>query len=224
MALDLSVITNAFKGVPTYQKYVLLALLFIIVIGGFIYLVYIPYNNEIKALQADISNLNNQIAINETKARKLDELKKENAALKERLQALSEQLPAEYEVSSMLKQVADLGTVNGLDLKSWKPGNRKDSPTGLYVEVPVNVDAIGSYHNVATFFDQIGKLPRIINVSNLSMSGAKAEKTRMAINATFVIITYAASEGKGVAKEQPKTAKGTQKKIDASKGKGEGLE
>ncbi len=195
MALDFSGITNAFKGVPTYQKYVLISLLFIIVIGGFIYMIYIPYNNEIKTLQGDISNLNNQIAVNETKARKLDELKKENTALKERLLALREQLPPEYEVSTMLKQVSDLGAANGLDLKSWKPSGRKQSSTGLYVEIPVNVEVIGEYHDIAAFFDQIGKLPRIINISNLNMSNARAEKTRVVIHSTFAVITYAASEG-----------------------------
>ena len=40
----------------------------------------------------------------------------------------------------------------------------KRGPSGLYMELPVNVDVEGSYLNLAMFF-RIGKLERIVNLT-----------------------------------------------------------
>jgi type IV pilus assembly protein PilO len=49
----------------------------------------------------------------------------------------------------------------------------------------------GGYHTLALFFDRISKFPRIVNVSNMRMGSAKAEKDRISIQATFQITAFA---------------------------------
>lgn len=193
MALNLNL--DSIKALPGYQKALMAAILVIAVLGAFVWFVYIPKNAEIAALEQKIAEINNQINVNQAKARRFDELKRENTELERQLAVLKEQLPPESEVASLLKQVSDLGTKTGLDFKLWKPTDRRPAPSGLYTEIPVEVEVAGGYHAVAAFFERIGKLPRIVNVSGLKMSGAKIEKNRLMIQTTFRATAFATAEG-----------------------------
>ncbi|MEK6681689.1 MAG: type 4a pilus biogenesis protein PilO [Nitrospirota bacterium] len=183
------------KNIPQYQKILIFALVLLIIIGGFFYFVYIPKNNRITALQNEIAKLNNEITANKTKLRRLDELKAENEILQRRLLELKEQLPSEADAVALLKQISELGVQTGLDFKSWKPGAMKQGPSGLYMELPVNVDVEGSYLNLAMFFYRIGKLERIVNLTGLKMESPKIVRNKIHIKADFTATAYSAVEG-----------------------------
>jgi len=183
---------DSIKALPSYQKMLIIAILIIAIAGAFVWFVYIPKHAEISALEQQIAQINNEININQAKARRLDELKRENAELAKRLAVLKEQLPPESEVASLLKQVSDLGTKTGLDFKLWKPTDHRPGASGLYTEIPVEVEVAGGYHAVAAFFDRIGKLPRIVNVSGLKMTNGKIEKNRFMIQIAFRATAFAA--------------------------------
>ncbi len=194
MALDLKLNTDAFKALPGYQKVVLTAIPIVALLAAFVWFVYIPKNAEIAALEQAIAQINNEIAVNQAKARRLEELKRENAELAKQLAQLKEQLPPESEVATLLKQVSDLGIKTGLDFKLWKPSDRRPGASGLYTEIPVEVEVAGNYHAVAAFFDRIGKLSRIVNVSGLKMANGKLDRDRLMIQTTFRATAFAAIE------------------------------
>jgi len=158
-----------------------------------------------------MAGLNNEINIHRTKVRRLDELKKENSDLQRQLAVLKEQLPPEAEVEILLKQVSELGGRTGLDFKLWQPVQKKPNSSGLYVEIPVNVEVAGGYHSLGAFFDKISKLPRIINVSNIRMGASKAQANRVFIQTSFSATAFASldeSAVKAKAPEQSKPAQG----------------
>ncbi|HEX9757071.1 MAG TPA: type 4a pilus biogenesis protein PilO [Nitrospiria bacterium] len=190
------------KSVPMYQRVIVLSVFLLIIILGFMYLVYLPKNSEIEGLQIQVSQVRDEINVNQIKLRKLDQLKKENEALEKELEERKRQLPSEEEVATLLKQVSDLGVGTGLDFKLWKPKASQKSPTGLYVAIPVDVEVAGGYHSVGMFFDRINNLPRIVNISNLKMTNAKEEKDgRVKIQTNFIATAFAAI------KEPPTTPK-----------------
>lgn len=136
--------------------------------------------------------LNKQINNDEVKLRRLEQLKVENKQLQMQLSRLQAQLPAEQEVSDLLKQISDLSVESGLEIKLWKPAGRKKDPSDLYIEIPVNVEVSGGYHMLAAFFDRVSKLPRIVNTTNLSMENAKVAGNSVSIQSRFVATTFAA--------------------------------
>lgn len=184
------------KNLPTYQKLIASVLVVVIITAIFFYFLYLPKKNQITLIRNELSKLRNEININMTKARRLEELKKENAELERHLVQRKEQLPPEAEVASLLKQVSDLGLRVGLDFKLWRPAVKKANPSGLYSEIPVDVEIAGSYHTVATFFDRVGKLPRIVNIGNIRMSNPRLDKGRLIVQITFVATAFAAPEEK----------------------------
>jgi type IV pilus assembly protein PilO len=189
MALNLNM-----QKVPPYLRIIIAALPSIAIIVLFIFLIYSPKQKEIKSLDASIAILDGEINNAEVKVRKLDELKAENIRLKERLAQLQEQLPEEKEVSPLLKQISDLGITSGLEILLWKPDKRTPNPSGLYVEIPVNVEITGGYHDLGVFFSHISRLPRIVNIADidLGVSGSKGKLEGGVLNAKFTAITFAA--------------------------------
>lgn len=202
--LDIKKMPKAMKIVIAVVPSVLLAILFI-------FLIYLPKNKEIKGLQAGIVNLTNEIANSEVKARKLDALKTENTRLKARLFELQEQLPEEKEVSTLLKQISDLGIQSGLGILLWKPGTKKAGTGGLYVEIPVDVSVMGGYHDLGVFFSHISNIKRIVNLSGIKIAPQKNKTDSMQIKADFTASTFSAvteadkaEPGKGRKKKEKK--------------------
>jgi type IV pilus assembly protein PilO len=64
-------------------------------------------------------------------------------------------------------------------------------PEPFYEEIPVGVTVIGTFQNILSFFEKVAKLPRIINVSDISMGDKKDVKGKgQFITASCTIKTY----------------------------------
>jgi len=196
------------KKLPPYQKMLALGLTIILIVAMFAWLFYLPANNQIVGLRSDIAKLESDIGINRAKVEKLDQLKKENAELERQLAEKKEQLPPEAEVANLLKQVSDLGLRVGLDFKLWRPAAKKENSSGLYAEIPVDVEISGGYHTTATFFDSVSRLPRIVNITNIKMGNAHFDKGRLTMQTSFIATAFAAPEPKPAVDKKTATAKG----------------
>ena len=169
----------------------------VLIIVVYIIQFQIPMNTQIKQLNGALADLRSKIQVNDSKIRKLDELKAEVKNLQARLVVLTEQLPPGSEVSGLLRQIQNLVNKSGLVLKLWKPDKPRTHSSGLYEEIPVTLSLVGGYHNTALLFDRIGKLTRIVNVLNIKMAGAKIGKSgNVEMDIGCTAMTFAAVEKK----------------------------
>ncbi len=179
---------------------------FLCLLGGlFIYFIYMPISSEIRANEKVLTETEATIRSNDERIKKLADLEQEVVTLNAKLKLLSEQLPEEKEVSTLLGELQGLVTKSGLTLKLWKPEKRRTHASGLYEEIPIAMDLIGGYHNAGMFFDNIGKVKRIVNIKNIKMGQAKAGpggSMDIVINCTAM--TFAAAEKK--VETAPKTS------------------
>ena len=72
MALELNL--NAIKALPAYQKALMGGILVIAVVALFFVFIAKPKIDAIKTLEQQIAQLNNDIQINQAKARRLDDV------------------------------------------------------------------------------------------------------------------------------------------------------
>ncbi|PKN77449.1 MAG: hypothetical protein CVU52_00420 [Deltaproteobacteria bacterium HGW-Deltaproteobacteria-10] len=63
-------------------------------------------------------------------------------------------------------------------------------PEPFYEEIPVNVIVIGSYQNIVYFFDKVAKLPRIVNISDITMDRKEIKGKGFVVNTVCIIKTY----------------------------------
>lgn len=72
-----------------------------------------------------------------------------------------------------------------------KVGEKESKPEPFYEEIPVNVMVTGSFQNTVSFFERVAKLPRIINISDISMGERREIKGRgYLITTSCTIKTY----------------------------------
>src|SRR5574337_1153117 len=129
--------------------------------------------------------------------------------LEAHLQKTIQQLPTEKEIPSLLKRLAGLGQEADLEIALFKPGTPVAKE--FYTEVPVQLKVMGTYNALGLLFERLGRLERIVNVSDLTIrQAAKGQRAADSIQAEFGVVTYmytGASEAKSGGTPDPKTKK-----------------
>ncbi len=54
----------------------------------------------------------------------------------------------------------------------------------------MEIEVVGTYHEVALFFDRVGKLPRIVNIRNIIMSTPEERSGRIILETAGEAVTY----------------------------------
>ena len=155
---------------------------------GLFYQYYeVPARADIAQREVTLTALRADVAKGQATERKLPQFRAQVAELEERLSSLSEVLPEEKDGADLLRQMQTTAVQSNLVIKSFKP-----SPVvtkELHAEWPIALELDGTYHNLAQFFDQLGKFSRIVNVSSLSVKG-KDSDSRATISASCVATTF----------------------------------
>jgi type IV pilus assembly protein PilO len=63
-------------------------------------------------------------------------------------------------------------------------------PEHFYEEIPVKVSVSGPFHSTALFFDRVAKLPRIVNIEDITMGEGKDLKGQRVLTTSCTIKTY----------------------------------
>src|SRR5712692_337810 len=107
----------------------------------------------------------------ETYRPKLAEIERQLASLKQQLEIERRIVPDEKEVGGFMKMLDAEAMKAGIELRRYtaKPTAAKD----FYTEVPFEMELDGPYYSMLNFFDRVGKLERIVNVSGLLVSTTK---------------------------------------------------
>jgi type IV pilus assembly protein PilO len=159
------------------------------VIGIAFYFFFYQDKLDEKALkQTQLDGLNKTIRELKVTVAKLPEFEKEVRALEEKLEVLKRFLPAERETPALMRQVHALASQSTLDIRKFnqKPPVNKQ----FYIEYPWEVEVNGSYHNLAIFFDKIGRLPRLVNAGDIHIRAQAEQRLSNTINSTFTATTY----------------------------------
>ncbi|MGD8352628.1 MAG: type 4a pilus biogenesis protein PilO [Pseudomonadota bacterium] len=170
MAIDAETIAN----LSPVRKLLLVFVIVLVVIGLFWQWYYKPKSNRIKSLQSDLSEKQARLNENEAIARNLPRFQEEDKKLKAELGMALQKLPNSREIPNLLETISDLGSMNGLDVIYIKPQNDVDK--GFYAEVPISIRVKGGYNEMGLFLDAVSKLPRIINVSDITMGNAQEDE------------------------------------------------
>jgi type IV pilus assembly protein PilO len=87
------------------------------------------------------------------------------------------------------KPAADAKAADG---KKAPADSKKTAVTEpFYDEMPVNVTVTGTFPNIVSFFEKVARLPRIVNISDITMGDRKDIKGRgYVISASCTIKTY----------------------------------
>ncbi len=170
------------------NKILLMALPSLLLIAIFISVYFLQSIETINKLKAERESLNEEIQRANMIVNKYEELKILNVELQKKMEFLKSLLPKETEVSDVLKKVSEMGLQKGLIVTSWKPKDKKIHSSNEIYEIPVEVGMLGKYHTFGTFFADITKIERILNIKKMELK--RGDKDPTMLNANIVAVTY----------------------------------
>ena len=173
---------------PTRQKFALLAVVLLLECGAIFYGLYQPKMNEYASLQGRLDDLQRQIQDNRRIANNLPRYKSEFEQLKKDLDAALTELPNQKEIPSLLSSISSVGKSSGLEFLLFRP--RPEVPKDFYAEVPVDIAVSGTFYNVADFFVAVSKLPRIVNINNVSFADIQSSGGRTSLKVNCLATTF----------------------------------
>jgi len=186
---------------PLWQKVAALAGGFIVIIGLYLYFVWLPLYEEVQQVRASIDTQQQMLAKNRRLAANLPRKQAEYAQLEKQLHVALKMLPSKSQIPDLLEGVSRAGKESGLVFTVFRPGEEK--PGEYVAEVPVEVEITGTYRQLVTFLKRVGEMPRIVDIKNLTLApveGGKAPgntgRTRLNISGLAVTYRFVESAGK----------------------------
>jgi type IV pilus assembly protein PilO len=204
---------------PRGARLALVPVIMLVVFGVYGWMFFLPAREELA--KAEQERLQLQRKLSEVRAVAANEqaVRDEIAQLEKKLAVALRQLPDSKELPVLLTDVTSLGKNAGLDFRAFRP--QQEVRKAFYAEVPIDIEFTGSFHDIAAFFDQIARLPRIININDLEMTIAKESSTTTLLKVEGKATTFRFVEPEPEPQVDPKAAKGRGRaaKKPAAKGK-----
>src|ERR1700678_403376 len=128
---------------------------------------------------------------------KLKDIERQLANLKQQLEIERRIVPDEKQVDGFIEMMDTEAATAGVELRRYtaKPVAAKE----YYTEVPFDMELDGPYYSMLKFFDRVGKLERIVNVSGLMVAntknpaGAKVKHSYQYSPSESVVATFTAT-------------------------------
>jgi len=142
-----------------------------VVTGGLYYTVFKSQREANAAAQVKLQAKLRENAELEAYRPKLADIERQLTSLKQQLEIERKIVPDEKEVDNFMRMVSSEARKAGVEVRRYtaRPYANKD----FYTEVPFEVEFDGSYKSMLEFFDRVGKLERIMNVSNLLVASSR---------------------------------------------------
>ena len=173
-------------------------------VGCVHYFLVVDIEEEIRATETQIAELDKKIEQGRAAQRKLPQFREEVRRLEIELEKLRPILPSTRNTEEIIRKIKslvdqgdfvlrrlqfpDLGTVKGSD---------------PYAEWPITVSVEGRYHNLAILFNRLSNFSRIINVEQITI-GALGTQVDRTIAADFTAKTFVYVEAKDDTKKPAK--------------------
>ena len=177
-----------FIRLPRGQKFGLVFGVYAAVLGLYVYLMYMPQTEELETLETRQKALEADRAKTQGIADDLGKFRIEVESLNEDLNKALKELPNDREIDKLLKRVSTIGKKIGLEFLLFQP--LPEVVEGFYAQVPVKIEVSGSFHEIAMFFDRIGKLSRIVNINDIQMSGPQERGGKIILKTSGKATTY----------------------------------
>src|SRR5205085_9109131 len=102
---------------------------------------------------------------------KLAEMERQLASLKQQLEIERRIVPDEKQADDFIRAMMAEASKAGVEVRRFTA--RAVSSKDFYSELPFELEVDGPYYSMLNFFDRLGKLERIINVSGLLVASTK---------------------------------------------------
>jgi type IV pilus assembly protein PilO len=185
---------------------VLLAILIAIPAAGY----FLDTQSQLEDLDKkanEESSLKTQYLDKKKQAINLDLYRQQLREIDTQFGALLRQLPNRSQMDALLVDINQAGLGRGLQFELFRPAPAEITRE-FYAERPIAVTVTGSYHDMGAFASDVGQLPRIVTLNDVSIVAGDKNPSILTLNATARTFRYLDDEELAA---QRKSAKGAKK-------------
>lgn len=177
-------INNA-GNLPAPVKAVLLAVIFIVLVGLGYYFLLSPALETLDQEKAKEQELKNVFFEKKSQAINLEAYKAQMVEIEKTFGALLRQLPDKSQIDGLLTDINQAGLSRGLEFELFKPG--QETQAEFYAEMPIAIKILGTYHDLGAFATDISKLSRIVTLGNVSVQNQNKDAKPTAADSILVM-------------------------------------
>lgn len=144
----------------------ILSLVLVVVLGYYFHLKDLQVSLEQR--QAEEVTLKGEFANKASFAANLEAYKEQMKEMEISFGALLRQLPSDTEVPGLLEDITRTGLGSGLEFQEIKL--LPEVAQQFYIELPIQISVVGSYHDFATFVSGAASLPRIVTLHDFAIA------------------------------------------------------
>lgn len=181
-----------------------------ITVIGLVYysMFYSSAGEELASVRSDIEKLSVEVTQKTSIANNLPRFEKEVERLDVELKRALSELPDKKEIPGLLERISDKARDAGLTVAVFKP--QPEQLKDFYAEVPIQIEVTGGFHQVATFFDEVGHLERIVNIDQIGLSDPQETEDGIRLKSALLATSFRFLDESERPKEDP--SQGTRRK------------
>lgn len=166
---------DRFNAVPLTNKLIVLFMVMILLAAGYVIGLHLPMNDEIADLQATAVELAEQ-------KRDLQDVHEQQAQVEHKIEELQDELmraedklPESAEIPGLLERIYRDAEMQGLIIETFQRHPERPAEGADYVEIPVEMELVGTFDEIADFFAEVGQRGRIINIGDIELNRASSD-------------------------------------------------
>ena len=173
---------------PLHVKAGVLLLIVAVVSVVYWYFSWSPRHEELQIAENKLRQNEIKIREYEAVAAELPKFEKEYKRLEREFQLVTRKLPKDKEIPALIDGVYSEIAASNLESIIFAP--KPQVTKEIYAEIPIEMEVIGTYFNLADFFDRISRLPRIVNVRDLQLTRNNIRGGTVILNIKFDVVTF----------------------------------
>ena len=160
---------------------VLAVILAVIPVAGY-FLVWDPQYEDLSKGRQQEETLKKDYLAKKTQAVNLDLHKQQLREIDTQFGALLKQLPNKAQMDALLVDINQAGLSRGLQFELFRPAPT-EAAREFYSELPIQVKVVGTYHDMGAFAADVGQLPRIVTLNDVTIEASKDGNLSMDVTA-----------------------------------------
>lgn len=166
---------------PVSVKALLILLIFIVCMVAGYFLRFQILQTDLRVLVGEEANFRIEYEQKALFAANLEEYQAQTAQMERSFAELLRQLPTETEVPGLVEDVSSTGLGSGLEFANLDM--LPEAIQEFYIEIPVNLEVIGDYHDFGTFVSGVASLDRIVTLHDFTIMSRPDSLLEMSIMA-----------------------------------------
>ena len=177
---------------PAPIKFIVILIVVGLIIGGGYWFFIKDQYAQLERVERQEAELRQEYERKAYQVANLEVFKQQMAEMEETFGALVRQLPSDTEVPGLLEDITNTALGSGLSLQEIQL--QAERQRDFYIELPINIQVSGSYHELASFVSSVAGLPRIVTLHDFTITPKSGNSDQLDMQVVARTYRYRAGE------------------------------